>query len=50
MTQLSLEQAQEKVTALREQLNKWANAYYTKDAPVVEDATYEKSYNELIKL
>lgn len=50
MTDLSLKQAQEKVVALRDQLNKWADAYYSKDAPVVEDATYDKSYNELVKL
>ncbi|GBG04818.1 NAD-dependent DNA ligase LigA [Lactobacillus rodentium] len=50
MTNLSLEEAKTKVKSLRNQLNKWADAYYAKDAPVVEDATYDKSYQELEKL
>lgn len=50
MSDLSLSQAQTRVEELRKQLNKWADAYYSKDAPVVEDATYDKSYNELVDL
>ncbi|WP_276804117.1 NAD-dependent DNA ligase LigA [Lactobacillus hominis] len=50
MAKISLQQAQERVSELRKQLNKWADAYYAKDAPVVEDNVYDKSYNELVQL
>ena len=50
MTELSLEQAKEQINELRKQLDNWADAYYAKDAPVVEDAVYDKAYNELEKL
>ena len=50
MAELSLKQAKERIEELREKLNVWANAYYAKDAPVVEDAVYDKAYNELEKL
>ncbi|WP_297816230.1 NAD-dependent DNA ligase LigA [uncultured Lactobacillus sp.] len=50
MAKISLQEASKKVSDLRQQLNKWADAYYAKDAPVVEDAVYDKSYNELLKL
>lgn len=37
----------QRVGALRAQLNGWRDAYYTKDAPVVTDAEYDRVYREL---
>ncbi|MBP2058437.1 DNA ligase (NAD+) [Lactobacillus colini] len=50
MTELSLEQAKIQVNELRKKLNDWADAYYAKDAPVVEDSVYDKTYSELQEL
>lgn len=50
MAKITLQEAQKKVSDLRAQLDKWADAYYAKDTPVVEDAVYDKSYNELVRL
>ncbi|MDO4912896.1 MAG: NAD-dependent DNA ligase LigA [Lactobacillus sp.] len=41
------EQLREKINQLNEQLLAWADAYYTKDQPVVEDYVYDKAYKEL---
>lgn len=35
------------VTALRTRLQSYAQAYYTKDAPLVEDAVYDDEYRQL---
>lgn len=50
MTVLTHTQASQKVDELRKKLNKWADDYYAKDAPVVEDAVYDKTYQELVEL
>lgn len=47
---ISLKQAQSEVTELRKQLDEWADAYYTKDAPVVEDHVYDEKYQRLVEL
>lgn len=47
---LTKEQAQERIVALRDQLNVWAEQYYDKDAPVVEDREYDLTYQELVNL
>ena len=31
-------------------MNEWADAYYSKDAPEVEDNVYDQSYNRLLEL
>jgi DNA ligase (NAD+) len=38
------------IKELTETLNKYAHAYYTEDAPLVEDAEYDKLYRELVQL
>ncbi|WP_338985300.1 NAD-dependent DNA ligase LigA [Spiroplasma endosymbiont of Diplazon laetatorius] len=39
-----------KINKLKEDLNKWGHAYYVLDNPIVDDAEYDKSLNELINL
>lgn len=50
MANLSLEDAQKEVAALRKQLDEWADAYYSRDAPEVEDNVYDQKYNRLLEL
>lgn len=40
-------QAEEKINALRERLNKYGHAYYVLDAPSVPDVEYDRSLREL---
>ncbi len=35
---------------LREKLNKWADEYYTHDAPSVEDSVYDAAYRQLTEI
>ena len=44
MAVLTHNQASQKVDELRKKLDEWAEDYYAKDAPVVEDAVYDKAY------
>ena len=50
MANLTLAEAKKEIGPLRKQLNKWADAYYSKDAPKVEDNVYDKKYNRLVEL
>ncbi len=50
MADLTLDEARKEVAALRDKLDEWANAYYTKDTPEVEDNVYDKNYNRLVEL
>jgi len=50
MADLTKEQVNEELAKIRPQLNGWRDAYYTKDAPVVEDNVYDKLYNRLLEL
>jgi len=50
MADLTKEQANQELAKIRPQLNEWRDAYYTKDAPVVEDNVYDKLYNQLLAL
>ena len=50
MAELTLDEAQKEVLSLRKKLNDWADAYYSKDAPKVEDYVYDQAYNRLLKL
>ena len=50
MAELTLAEAKKEIGPLRKQLNKWADAYYSKDAPKVEDNVYDKKYNRLVEL
>ena len=50
MADLTLDEARKEVAALRDKLDEWANAYYTKDTPEVEDNVYDKNYNRLVQL
>ncbi len=50
MAALTLAQAQEKAAKLRQKLDDWASAYYTKDAPIVPDAVYDENYQALVQL
>ncbi|AKP68088.1 NAD-dependent DNA ligase LigA [Companilactobacillus ginsenosidimutans] len=42
--------ANDELAQLRETLNEYRDAYYTKDAPLVEDSEYDKQYNRLLDL
>ena len=50
MAELTLDEAQKEVLSLRKKLNDWADAYYSKDAPKVEDYVYDQAYYRLLKL
>lgn len=50
MANLTLAEAKKEIGPLRKQLNEWADAYYSKDAPKVEDNVYDKKYNRLVEL
>lgn len=50
MADLTLTEAKKEVSELREKLNDWADAYYTKDSPKVEDYIYDQNYNRLVEL
>lgn len=50
MADLTKEQAEQELEKIRPQLNEWRDAYYTKDAPKVEDNVYDKLYNQLLAL
>ncbi len=39
-----------RATELRAQLNRWLHEYHVLDAPSVADATYDRAYDELVKL
>lgn len=47
---MSEQQAAAKAGVLRKQLNQWADEYYTYDAPSVEDAVYDQTYQQLVAL
>lgn len=47
---MSEQQAAAKAGDLRKQLNQWADEYYTYDAPSVEDAVYDRTYQQLVAL
>ncbi|QGS51569.1 NAD-dependent DNA ligase LigA [Spiroplasma tabanidicola] len=40
----------EKILEIKQKLNEWGYAYYVLDDPVVDDAEYDKLFNELVKL
>ena len=40
----------EKMRGIIDQLNTWAHAYYTLDAPLVDDKTYDALYDELVAM
>src|SRR5580698_2812168 len=39
-----------RAAALREQLERWGYDYYVLDQPSVEDAVYDRAYDELVAL
>lgn len=42
--------AQAQLQQLRTELNKYRRAYYTEDAPLVEDSVYDQKYQQLLQL
>lgn len=50
MVEITLDEAKKEVIVLRKQLNEWAQAYYSKDAPEVEDNVYDQKYQQLLAL
>lgn len=50
LAEITIEEAKKEVTDLRKKLDKWADEYYSKDAPEVEDSVYDQAYNRLLKL
>jgi DNA ligase (NAD+) len=45
-----IEEAAKEAAALRQQLNEWADAYYSRDQPEVEDSVYDQKYQRLLDL
>jgi DNA ligase (NAD+) len=41
---------EERIAELRELLAQWGHAYHVLDEPVVEDAAYDRAYDELVEL
>lgn len=50
MAKITLDEAKKEAASLRTKLDEWADAYYSKDAPEVEDNVYDQSYNRLLEL
>lgn len=50
MAKITLDEAQTEAKSLRKKLDKWAEDYYSKDAPEVEDHVYDQNYNRLLEL
>ncbi|KRK65207.1 NAD-dependent DNA ligase [Companilactobacillus tucceti DSM 20183] len=50
MADLDKSQASEELVGIRDTLNKYREAYYTNDAPLVEDNVYDQLYNRLLKI
>lgn len=50
LTELSKDQVQAKLPALRAQLRQWGKEYYEQDAPSVADYVYDAAYAELVAL
>ena len=50
MADLTLDEARKEVASLRDKLDEWANAYYSNDAPEVEDSVYDQNYQRLVEL
>ncbi|MSE20727.1 NAD-dependent DNA ligase LigA, partial [Lactobacillus parabuchneri] len=48
--ELTDQQAKDQAAELRRKLNQWADEYYTYDSPSVEDAVYDKTYQQLVEL
>ena len=44
---MSTAAAKEQIRELTQKLNKWAEAYYSKDDPVVPDALYDEAIRKL---
>lgn len=50
MAKITLDEAQTEAKSLRKKLDRWAEDYYSKDAPEVEDHVYDQKYNRLLEL
>ena len=50
MADLTLDEARKEVASLRDKLDEWDNAYYSNDAPEVEDNVYDQNYQRLVEL
>ena len=50
MAKITLDEAQTEAKTLRKKLDRWAEDYYSKDAPEVEDHVYDQNYNQLLEL
>lgn len=50
MSKITLDEAQTEAKTLRKKLDRWAEDYYSKDAPEVEDHVYDQNYNRLLEL
>jgi DNA ligase (NAD+) len=42
--------SEQRAAELREQLNRWLHEYHVLDDPTVDDATYDRAYDELVAL
>ncbi len=50
MAKITLDEAQTEAKTLRKKLDRWAEDYYSKDAPEVEDHVYDQNYNRLLEV
>lgn len=50
MADITLDEAKKEVASLRQKLDQWADEYYSKDAPAVEDNVYDQNYQRLVEL
>lgn len=50
MAKITLDEAQTEAKTLRKKIDRWAEDYYSKDAPEVEDHVYDQNYNRLLEL
>lgn len=47
---MNIQEAKYRVKEIKEKLNKWREAYYVLDNPIVDDSVYDELYYELVSL
>lgn len=47
---MNIREAKKRINDLKEKLNKWREAYYVLDDPIVDDSVYDESYRELVNI
>ncbi len=47
---MNIQEAKDKINEIKEKLNKWREAYYVLDNPIVDDSVYDELYHELVSI